>query len=94
MKHVYTGIDIIEISRIAESIKKPEFLKKVFTEKEIKLCTRKNAAEFYAGRFAAKEAILKAISQRVDTESINWLEIEILAAANGRPEIVFYNGRN
>lgn len=94
MSHVYTGIDIIEIDRIAESIKKPDFLKKIFTKKEIELCTRKNKAEFYAGRFAAKEAIFKALSQRIGSENIDWLDVEILAAPNGRPEIVFYNGRN
>ncbi len=94
MKHMYTGIDIIEIARIEESIKKPEFIKKIFTKKEIELCTRKNKAEFYAGRFAAKEAIFKAISQRVGTQKIDWLDIEILSEPNGRPEIVFYNGRN
>ena len=92
MKHVYTGIDIIEIDRIAESIKKPEFLKKIFTEKEIELCTRKNKAEFFAGRFAAKEAIFKALSQRAGLEKINWLDIEILAAENGRPILNFLHG--
>lgn len=93
MKHVYTGIDIIEIDRIAESIKKPEFIKKIFTAKEIALCTRKNEAEFYAGRFAAKEAIFKALSYRIESDKIDWLDIEILAAENGRPVINFLNGK-
>ena len=92
MKHVYTGIDIIEIDRMAESIKKPGFLEKIFTKNEIALCTRKNEAEFYAGRFAATEAIYKALSQRAGFEKIDWLDMEILSAENGRPVLNFLNG--
>lgn len=92
MKDIYTGIDIIEIDRIAESIKEENFLKKVFTEKEIALCTRKNEAEFYAGRFAAKEAIFKALSQRLINKKTDWLDVEILEEENGRPRINFLKG--
>lgn len=92
MKNVYTGIDIIEIDRIAESIKDEKFLEKVFTEREIALCTRKNEAEFYAGRFAAKEALFKALSQRMERETFNWLDVEILDEKNGRPKINFLKG--
>lgn len=92
MKYIYTGIDIIEIDRIAESIKDKRFLEKIFTEKEQALCTRKNEAEFYAGRFAAKEAIFKALSNRMAHKKLDWLDVEILADKNGRPKINFLKG--
>ena len=64
---VKTGIDIIEVSRIEDSISKfgNSFLNRVFTEKEIEYCESKKVQKFqsYAGRFAAKEAIFKAISE-------------------------------
>lgn len=92
MKNIYTGIDIIEIERIEESMKKECFLEKIFTEKEIALCTRKNKAEFFAGRFAAKEAIYKALSERMSHETIVWKDMEILADDKGRPKINFLKG--
>ncbi len=92
MKNVYTGVDIIEIARIEEAMKEKGFLERIFTEKEIALCTRKNEAEFYAGRFAAKEAIFKALSKRLEYDQIDWKDIEILADSKGRPEVVFNKG--
>ena len=89
MKYVYTGIDIIEIDRIAESIKDENFLKKIFTEKEMALCTRKNKAEFYAGRFAAKEAVSKAVGTGIRGFSV--LDIEILNDELGKPYVILHN---
>ena len=63
---VKCGTDIIEISRIKESIEDlgEHFLKRVFTDKEIEFCESKKAQKYehYAARFAAKEAAFKAIS--------------------------------
>jgi holo-[acyl-carrier protein] synthase len=59
-----TGIDIIEIDRVARSIERfgDRFLHRIFTSGEIAYCSRKkNAAESYAARFAAKEAGAKAL---------------------------------
>ena len=56
------GTDIVEVARIAKSIEKAAFKKKVFSETEIVYCeTKKNKAESFAARFAAKEAFFKAL---------------------------------
>ena len=86
------GTDIIEIERIKESIESLDgkFIKRVFTENEIKYCESKKAQKYqhYAARFAAKEAIFKAISDVLeDKYSIAWKDIEILNDEKGRPEV-------
>ena len=62
---IKTGIDIIEVKRIQEAIERQgeKFLKKVYTVQEIEYCdnTGKMRYQHYAARFAAKEAIFKAI---------------------------------
>ena len=57
------GNDIVEIKRIARAIENEHFKKRVFTEKEIEILEKKgiNKISSYAGRFAAKEAISKAL---------------------------------
>lgn len=92
---VLTGIDIIEISRIKESIESlgEHFKEKIYTKKEIEYCESKKNAKFqhYAGRFAAKEAIFKAISELLDNKfDISWKDAEILDDENGKPRISFY----
>ena len=84
------GTDIIEIDRIKESIESlgNRFLQKVFTEREIQYCESKKAQKYqhYAARFAAKEAVLKAISQLLENKfDIEWKEIEVLNDEEGRP---------
>ena len=91
---VKTGIDIIEVDRIKSSIEKlgEKFLKRVFTEEEIKYCNNKNKMKYqsFAARFTAKEAILKAISGVLENKyDISWLNIEILNDENGRPNVKF-----
>lgn len=87
---VKCGTDIIEIDRIKESIETlgERFLNKVFTKKEIEYCESKKIQKYqhYAARFAAKEAVLKAISQLLESKfDIEWKEIEILNDEDGRP---------
>lgn len=87
---IRTGIDIIEVSRIEESIKSlgEKFLKRVFTDYEIKYCNSKNNMKYqhFAARFAAKEAIFKAISDSLKSKyDITWTDIEIRNDENGRP---------
>ena len=87
---VTCGTDIIEIDRVKKSIEKlgAKFLNKVFTEKEIEYCENKKMQKYqhYAARFAAKEAVLKAISQLLDSKfDIEWKEIEVLNDEEGRP---------
>ena len=87
---IRTGVDIIEIDRIKQSIEDSQgkFCEKIFTKKEITYCESKKIQKYqhYAARFAAKEAVLKAISQLLDSKyDIEWKEIEIMNDKEGRP---------
>lgn len=87
---VKCGTDIIEIDRIKESIENlgERFLQKVFTQKEIEYCESKKAQKYqhYAARFAAKEAVFKAISESLeDKYSLGWCDYEILNNEAGKP---------
>jgi holo-[acyl-carrier protein] synthase len=89
------GVDIIEIDRVKESIEElgDKFLKKVYTDNEIKYCESKKKQKYqhYAARFAAKEAIFKAISSTLDDKySVCWKDFEVINNKQGRPEIVLY----
>lgn len=93
---ILTGTDIIEINRIKESIEDlgENFKNKIFTEKEIEYCeSRRNAKyQHYAGRFAAKEAIFKAVSELLnDKFEISWKDGEILNDENGKPRVTIKN---
>lgn len=97
---VKCGIDIIEISRIKESIESlgQRFLNKIYTNKEIEYCESKGRAKYehYAARFAVKEAAFKAVSEEVkDKYLISWKDIETLNDENGRPktEILFLSNK-
>ena len=84
------GTDIIEIDRIKNSIEKYDvkFKENLYTEKEIEYCESKKAQKYqhYAARFAAKEAVLKAISQLLENKfDIEWKQIEVLNDEQGRP---------
>jgi len=91
---ILTGTDIIEINRIKESIEDlgEKFKNKIYTDNEIEYCeNRKNAKyQHYAGRFAAKEAIFKAISELLDDKfEISWKDAEILNDKQGKPRVNF-----
>ena len=97
--NVRTGIDIIEVKRIQKNIEEhgEHFLKRIFTEKEIQYCESKKAQKFqsYAGRFAAKEAVFKTISEKLKNKfEIEWKDIEIINDQNGRPHVNFYGKLN
>ena len=87
------GIDIIEVDRVADKIVKDNgFREKVFSANEIIFCEAKglNKAQHYAGRFAAKEAFLKATGQGLLlSHELN--EIEIITNADGKPDIHFHD---
>ena len=90
------GTDIIEIERIKESVEtlKETFINKIYTKKEIEYCESKKIAKYqhYAARFAAKEAIFKAISPILKNKfEISWQNAEILNDINGKPYIKFIN---
>ncbi len=93
---IRTGIDIIEIERIKQSIEETEgrLCERVYTQKEVEYCESKNAQKYqhYAARFAAKEAVFKAISQLLDSKyGIDWKDIEILNDEDGRPYVHILN---
>ena len=93
---ILTGTDIIEIERIKESIEKlgDKFINQIYTEKEIEYCESRKAVKYqhYAARFAAKEAIFKAISKLLKEKfEVSWKNAEILNDNNGRPYINFIN---
>ena len=86
------GTDIIEINRIKKSIEElgEKFLSRVYTKLEIEYCESKKSQKYqhYAARFAAKEAIFKAISKQLNSKyDINWKDMEILNDEQGRPQV-------
>lgn len=90
MNFIGIGNDIIEINRIEKAIKKINFITKVFTENEIKLFEIKGKrTEFFAGRFAAKEAVSKALGTGFREFSLT--DIEILNDSLGKPYVTFKN---
>ncbi len=76
------GIDIIEIERIKKALQNPRFVQRVLTERERAYCKK---VEQVAGRFCAKEAIMKALGRHLP-----WQEIEIVNEENGKPRVVLY----
>jgi holo-[acyl-carrier protein] synthase len=83
------GIDIAEIDRIEQTIARYDrsFLERIFTPAEIAYCQRhRNAAERFAGRFAAKEAAMKALGTGW-RKGVRWLDIEVTRSASGKPSL-------
>jgi holo-[acyl-carrier protein] synthase len=82
-----TGIDVIEIERIARSIQRfgDRFLRRVYTDQEIAYCSHKRmSAESFAARFAAKEAGAKALGTGI-SRGVTWNEFQIRRQPGGRP---------
>lgn len=84
---VTCGTDIIEIERVKKSINETneKFLSEVYNENEIAYCEGKHAMKYqhYAARFAAKEAIFKAISNKLETKfDLTWKDVEIINDKN------------
>ncbi|MGE5680429.1 MAG: holo-ACP synthase [Bacillota bacterium] len=86
------GIDIIEIERIEQSVERfgDKFLNKVFTGAELEYClNKKNKFQHLAARFAAKEAVAKALSEAWDG-GFNWKDIEVYNELSGKPGVKLY----
>jgi len=84
---VSIGTDIIEVYRIRETLNRtPRFRERVFTPAEREYCDAKGEAAYqsYAGRFAAKEAFLKALKTGWRGK-ITWQDIEVIIEENGAP---------
>ena len=89
------GTDIIEISRIKESVEKygKSFLNRVFSDSEIEYCEQKGQAKYqhYAARFASKEAVSKMLGTGFNG-TFSWIDIEVVNDEYGKPQINLYNG--
>jgi holo-[acyl-carrier protein] synthase len=83
------GIDVAEVKRIRAVIESQEerFLRRVYTPEEVTYCEQfKNKFERYAGRFAAKEAAMKALGTGW-SRGVRWVDVEIVRQRGGRPTI-------
>jgi holo-[acyl-carrier protein] synthase len=94
---ISTGVDLAEVERIQAALEDPRigrrFRDRVFTEKEIAYCEKKKLRgryESYAGRFAAKEAVMKALGRGWGAK-VRWLDIEVTRARSGKPDIVLHD---
>lgn len=89
---VGSGIDLVEIGRIQQSVERygQRFLDRVYTAAEQAYCLHKRkAAESLAARFAAKEAGAKALGTGI-SRGVNWLEIEVVREPGARPSLRFH----
>ena len=90
MMAVFCGNDIVKVSRIQSAIEKngERFLKRVYTTEEIQYCESRRMCKFqsYAVRFAAKEAVLKALSPR-KMGDFSWQDVEVYQEENGKPKV-------
>lgn len=95
MAHIIgIGTDIIECLRIAQMIERHGdlFINRVYTTHEIQYCqSRKQSTQHYAGRWAAKEAILKALGTGW-RRGISWRDIEVRNEPGGRPVVAMRGG--
>lgn len=94
MPLLFHGIDAIEVARIARSIDEhgERFLARVFTAGERATCdARKNRVESYAARFAAKEAVLKALGTGW-RDGIAWTDVEVVLLPSGQPTVRLHAG--
>lgn len=83
------GSDIIEVERIAAAMRRhgDRFLQRHFTPEEIQYCiSYRDPSERVAGRFAAKEAVAKALGTGFQ-QGVTWLDIAIINDAQGKPEV-------
>ena len=91
-----TGIDIIEVARIAASYEKfgERFVNRILLPDEIAYClTHKNSVPFLAARFAAKEAISKAFGTGIGA-ALGWRDMEIRKKESGEPFVVLHGKGN
>ena len=92
---IFIGTDIVDISRIREVIADHpnRFIHRTYTNKEQRYCKGKaDPVIHYAGRFAAKEAVKKALMTSGIKSSISWVDMEIISGQDGEP-IVQLHGK-
>jgi len=93
---VSVGVDLAEVKRLQKALEDPRigrrFRDRVFTPAEIRYCEKKRRGRYesYAGRFAAKEAVMKALGRGWGAK-VRWLDIEVARARSGKPEIILHD---
>jgi holo-[acyl-carrier protein] synthase len=90
MDIVGIGTDIVECLRVGRMIEQHGelFLQRVYTEREVRYCQgRKRSIEHFAGRLAAKEAVLKWLGT-AGRKTLCWTDVEVRPAANGKPQVL------
>jgi holo-[acyl-carrier protein] synthase len=93
---VGVGVDLIEVERVRRALENAKtglrFRDRVYTEREIDYCEGREQGRYqsYAGRFAAKEAVMKALGRGWGSK-VGWLDIEILPTLGGKPEVSLRN---
>jgi holo-[acyl-carrier protein] synthase len=86
------GIDVVEVARIAAAMERhgETFLARIFTPAERDYCAaRKSSAMHFAARFAAKEAVAKALGTGIG-EHANWLDLEVSRSTSGVPTLLVH----
>jgi holo-[acyl-carrier protein] synthase len=94
MKVIGIGLDLTEIGRIRDLLAKhgERFKERTFTLEECAYCdSHTDPAPHYAARFAAKEAVAKALGTGF-SQGVGWLDIEVLRAESGQPSVCLHGG--
>ena len=86
------GVDIVEIARMKRILERtPSFRYRVFTEEECAYCDATSCPEaHYATRFAAREAVVKALGTGFFHEGVSWRDIQVKRTSKGRPYVVLH----
>ena len=90
---IHVGTDVISVNEISHSLERfgERYVRRIYTPREAAYCRSavgRGVAERFAARFAAKEAVLKAL--RLEDPSIDWRSIEVLRHASGRCDVVLH----
>lgn len=86
------GVDVVDVQRMKQMLAErgDAFVSKIFTESEIGYCRKKkNPHEHFAARFAAKEAVSKAMQKGWSGE-FRWKDLEVVNEPSGAPKIILY----
>src|SRR5438874_2261508 len=93
---ISVGVDLVEVERIQQVLEDNcigrRFRERVFTEKEILYCEKKWCGKYesYAGRFAVKEVVMKALGRGWGSK-VRWFDIEVGWVRSGKPKIILHN---